>query len=643
MSYVVPLAEAAGAGIASVGGRATGISKLIAAGAVVPPGFCIRSSALADHLGSLPPDRPGGPDERADSAACMTAPLPPGLAEDVAQALTGLAAVAGDDDQGSYDGSVMVRSSALAEDTAVSRAPGVYTSLRVPAELASVLSAMRSVWASGTDQASRRYRARSGPGDEGARMAVIVQLYVPAGLGGAVSTIDPGTNDPRKIMISWVDGHPGELMSGVVPGSTVLLDKPYALGGTAAVPEQIASLPAEASRLEKLFSEPRDIEFVVSRRGVTYLVQCRPMPYRPGWRLATAPTADPVTSSELHSPKIEAVRLNNDSAADPFNRIVIWPSVFETYRECGSLPPEVRTHLGRVLTPLVSGGEVALRPAYWSALNSSDNMPQSGRLRSVGECLNHLEALFRYVIDNGLDDYSAEVAVLAGNWLPVVASAVAAPESGARVHVDAVAGYPEALERATYESRLVEAASGEVVVVGGPPQPVPALSVREYREAAAVTDALSRRLCSPLRVEILVVEHDGGRTMVVWQVDRLTSHPGVATFVLAAGTAEHPGPLAGRALKITSADDMLAASAQGNADAIVLPDASGMSARDRDGQILIAQLAAKLGRPVVVRGSPLSHLAALLREYGVAVYPVREIDQQIRTGDSVTVAPELTP
>lgn len=639
MAYVVSLTDAAKAGILNVGGKAIGIGRLIEAGARVPPGFCIRSSALTDFFESQCVD---SLDELAASAACVTAPFPPGLEEEVAQALSDLISLRCPDSSGNHDNTVMVRSSASTEDIVASRAPGVYKSLRVSSEPASVLRAVRTVWASSANESSRRYQQHTNSGDGVVRMAVIVQLFVPGDLGGAISTIDPRTNDPKKIIVSWVNGNPAELMSGLDSGSTVLLDKPYSQHGMVVLPEPIESLPTEVLRLEKFFNEPLDIEFAVDRRSVTYLVQCRPMPYLANWRRVSSLTVEPARSAELHSPKVEAVRLNVDNATDPCNFIIIWPSVFEAYRAVGDLPPKVKNHLEQALAPLVNWGLVSLRPAYWSALNSPDNMPQSGRLRSIKECLDHLESLFRYVIDNGLDDYSAEVAVLAGNWLPVVASAIAAAESGTRVHIDAVAGYPEALATETYESHIVETLTGEVVD-GAQPHETPALSVEECRQAAAVTYSLSQQLGSPVRVEILVVERDGVRSIVVWQVDRLSTQPGVATFaVVAAGMGDDDeSALTGRAVKIESAKDMLIASARENIDAILLLDISGMRTRDRDAHILIAQQAANLGRPVVLQGSPLSHLAALLREYGVAVYPVRRIDQRICTGDVVTVVPEL--
>jgi hypothetical protein len=649
MSYILPLADAGLADISRVGGKAVGIGKLIAAGARVPAGFCIQTDALADLLANWSPADsgetpiPGDDLDRSSKAAlrirdaCMNAPLPAGLVSEVAQALDRLP------HQAAGDAFVMVRSSATVEDVATARAPGVYTSVRVPADIDAVLDAVRTVWMSSADDDSRKYRAGlSSEPAEAAPMAVVVQEFVAAQLGGAVSTIDPATGDADRMVISWTQGHPADLLSSLDPGSTVVIEKPYSSMEMAKLPALISALPAEALRLEVLLNEPLDIEFVVSAAGTVYLIQCRPMPYRQGWRLASRLTADPVDSAQLHSPKIDAARINNLEVTDPFGRIVVWPSVFEVYRANGGFPVQVRDQLSESLRPLLDVGEVALRPAYWSALHSTNNMPQSGRLSSAQQCLEHLAKLFDYVIDNRLDDYTAEVAVLVGNWLTVVASAVAASDTATTsVHIDAVAGYPEALETEGYDTCEVDVGSGEASMRRRPGGHADALSPEEYRRVAATCYALSRRLNSPLRIEVLIVERDETREMVVWQVDRIGTRPRAATYAITAlGSASSEPVLTGRALKVESLTDIIDFPPDNDSDVVLILDLSQLPPRDRAGQIFFAQRVSRSKNPVVLRGSPLSHLAALLREYDVAVYPVRVIDDLV-SGTSVAITAEI--
>jgi len=60
-------------------------------------------------------------------------------------------------------------------------------------------------------------------------------------------------------------------------------------------------------------------------------------------------------------------------------------------------------------------------------------------------------------------------------------------------------------------------------------------------------------------------------------------------------------------------------------DAIVAIDFERFELRDPALAATLAATLRDLGRPVVLKGSLLSHFAALLREYGVAVHPVNDL------------------
>ncbi len=663
--YVLALAHAAESAVGDVGGKARGIGRLMAAGARVPAGFCVRSSALRDfvarwqsdgHLTAAGSTAQARPDTLTSlREAYVSAPLPLGMELQVTRAL---ADVVPADDTEVW---VMVRSSALMEDVSDARAPGVYESVRAAARLADVLFAIRTVWASALSENAVRYRAHLGHSAVGADMAVVVQMYVEARLGGAIYTIDPVSQNPTKVVVSWVDSHPKALLAGEEAGFAAAFDKSAAVTPPGRWPAAVESAVTEARRLERLLNEPLDLEFVVDAQDVLHFVQCRPLPYTPGWRCQAIPVGPAHEENTLHSPKIVAVNLNRLAGGDLTGQIVIRPPLFEAFKQTGSLSAEMRAVLVDALGPLLRRGDVALRSAYWSALNSADNMPQSGHLRTPDECLDHLRALWTYVIDQRLDDYSAEVAVLGGNWLQTSASALVAADPASRqVHVDAVPGYPEGLESLAYQTSTVDLDTGRVVARRMPKGGLTALSphdetpteVRASPDTPALTDQecvraarvgynLAQKLEAPVRVEFLIVQRDGHRAVVVWQVERLSTGAPVATYRLAGGAVPDSRAVAsGTATRVTSLDEFATLDAADSATRILLLDITAMRARDRAQQALIAEHAARLSCPVVVRSSPLSHFSAILRDYGAVVYAVREILPDLVSGTAVTVVPD---
>src|SRR4051812_1064048 len=145
----------------AVGGKGLSLALLAGAGLPVPPGFCVTSAAHRRLRGQPPTSDPA-------------------LIEQVRTAYRQLGT-----------GPVAVRSSATAEDGAVSSFAGQQeTVLGVEGE-DPVGGAVGRCWASLDSGGAVAYRRHQGVSDQGLAMAVVVQRLVPADVAGVLFTRDP--------------------------------------------------------------------------------------------------------------------------------------------------------------------------------------------------------------------------------------------------------------------------------------------------------------------------------------------------------------------------------------------------------------------------------------------------------------------
>src|SRR5438270_1850715 len=134
----------------AVGGKGLSLGLMTRAGLPVPPGFCITSAAHRRLRGQ-----------------------PPHKDESLAAAIRAAYRQLG-------GGSVAVRSSATAEDGAVTSFAGQQeTILGVTGEMA-VCAAVARCWASLDTERAIAYRRHQGVSEDGLAMAVVVQRLVPA-------------------------------------------------------------------------------------------------------------------------------------------------------------------------------------------------------------------------------------------------------------------------------------------------------------------------------------------------------------------------------------------------------------------------------------------------------------------------------
>jgi pyruvate,water dikinase len=250
----VPLAAAAEAGEGAVGGKAMGLSRLLALGLPVPDGVV------------LPVGWAGGADELAEAVAGLRRPL-------------------------------AVRSSAVGEDASGASAAGQYVTVTGVRSDAALEAAVARCLASAGSQRVRAYRGEAGAGP----MAVVVQHQVRAGRSGAAFSIDPVSGRRGEAVVEAVFGLGEGLVGGLVspdrfrvgPDGAVrarVADKPVAVdaaGRPRRLPperrlartlrdDEAHAVVELVRRAEAGFGGPVDVEFAFEGRRL-WLLQCRPV------------------------------------------------------------------------------------------------------------------------------------------------------------------------------------------------------------------------------------------------------------------------------------------------------------------------------------------------------------------------------
>ena len=254
-----------------VGGKGLSLALTAAAGLPVPPGFCVTTDAY----------RRLGPELRVDAM--------------LGDALTTAYRELG-------GGPVAVRSSATAEDGAVSSFAGQQeTILGVEGDEA-LREAVERCWRSLHTDRAKAYRQRQGVDESGLAMAVVVQRLVDAEVAGVLFTRDPldptgslmrveaawglgevvvsGRVTPDRFQVERAAGrvrdrqqgqkHVRVTRSGEEP---VPLDRQHALCLT---DDQLADLTDLGRRVEAFYGDAHDIEWAIAE-GRVWLLQARPI------------------------------------------------------------------------------------------------------------------------------------------------------------------------------------------------------------------------------------------------------------------------------------------------------------------------------------------------------------------------------
>ncbi len=219
-----------------IGGKASGLLPMIAAGLPVPPGLVVPA-----HVA----------DESIDS-----------IAEEIATRFP--------------DSKLAIRSSAVNEDLESASYAGRYeTVLGVVPEPDEVSRAVRRVRASAVGAAETGY-ADGSPSE----MAVLVMPMIDARCAGVAFTRDPITGE-HHVVVETVPGTAERLASGEVTGERWIADSVVRPAERAVVLDHaVASEVAElARRCEEIAGSPQDIEWAHDGEGL-HLLQSRPITTR---------------------------------------------------------------------------------------------------------------------------------------------------------------------------------------------------------------------------------------------------------------------------------------------------------------------------------------------------------------------------
>jgi rifampicin phosphotransferase len=236
----------------AVGGKAANLARLIAARAPVPDGFVLTSHALQHFVA----EQEG---------------LPPDVDRDVVRAWRALGASC-----------VIVRSSAVGEDSADASFAGQLDSIPHVKSAAELRAAILAVWRSQWSDRALAYQSARGTFLAG--MGVVVQRQVEARVSGVLFTASPTSR--THMLLEYCEGLGEALVSGQVnPGRISIARRDFRWTRLAAAEGdrgtltdvQIKALALLALDIERTFGAPQDIEWTIDASGRLWIVQSRPV------------------------------------------------------------------------------------------------------------------------------------------------------------------------------------------------------------------------------------------------------------------------------------------------------------------------------------------------------------------------------
>ncbi len=247
---------------AGAGGKAYGLSRLLAMHLPVPPGFVIRNA----RVGELPPDL-----ERHYDALGA--------------------------------GKVAVRSSALGEDGSEASFAGQYDTVLNVQGLQALRQSIDNCAASVASERARQYQ-QDQSGGERVVMNVVVQCMVDARAAGVVFTADPVSARRDLLVIDAVAGLGEALVSGeatpdhyAVHDSGVVVRRQLVGDRALLTDEEIAAIASKARAAAQHEGQPLDLEWAIDQDGSLFWLQARPittLPADPNELDSTLPRPDDV-------------------------------------------------------------------------------------------------------------------------------------------------------------------------------------------------------------------------------------------------------------------------------------------------------------------------------------------------------------
>ena len=205
------------------GGKAANLSRLLRAGYKVPQGFCITSNAyrlvvnatdivkrIEIELGRKPLDKMRW-EEVWDAALrirsmFLNCEIPNSIGQAVEEACTKML----------KDRTLVVRSSAIGEDSTGLSYAGLHESVVGVSGFGSLMQAVKIVWASLWSDAALLYRREMSLDPRSSAMAVVVQEFAPGGPSGVAFGRDPREPQSECALFEAVPGENSDLVDGIV-------------------------------------------------------------------------------------------------------------------------------------------------------------------------------------------------------------------------------------------------------------------------------------------------------------------------------------------------------------------------------------------------------------------------------------------
>ena len=183
MILIKHLTEIDDADLPLVGGKGLNLGKLIAAGFLVPPGFCITTDAYRTAVKGV---------GMRDSEAVQAVTLSSALQSEILTAYNQLGA-----------DRVAVRSSATAEDLPDASFAGQQDTFLNVSGASELLEKIKLCWASLWSERAVAYRHDHGIEETQPAMAVVVQAMIDAEVSGVMFTRSPTGGDELVIESNW--------------------------------------------------------------------------------------------------------------------------------------------------------------------------------------------------------------------------------------------------------------------------------------------------------------------------------------------------------------------------------------------------------------------------------------------------------
>ncbi len=231
MAHIIAFTEPGATEIASVGGKAASLGRLVDLGFRVPPGFTISTDAhslflsseglagkVHDIVADLDYDDPADLEIETQKIRdlMLAVELPRELSDQITAAYESL----GDD---LY---VAVRSSGTAEDLAGASFAGLYDTYLDISGRDAVLDAVRRCWASMWTTRVVAYRHQRNFDGETERLAVVVQQMVAPTVSGVMFTANPRTARTDELVINASWGLGEGIVSGILTPDEYLVTLP---------------------------------------------------------------------------------------------------------------------------------------------------------------------------------------------------------------------------------------------------------------------------------------------------------------------------------------------------------------------------------------------------------------------------------